>query len=81
MISQTVRKFGDNMCGGRRDQKQIRAIGQINVTRPPVFFFIKETRRHWILGKRLQRQWRDEFGRVVRHDDKNFVALFHEQTG
>ena len=42
MTGQTVRKFGDDVRGGRRDQKQVRAIREINVTGPPVFFFIVE---------------------------------------
>ena len=81
MTRQTVREFGDDVRGGRRDQEKVRAIGEINVTGPPVFFFIVEAGRYRILGKRLQRQRRNEFGRVLRHGDKNFVALFHEQTG
>ena len=46
----------------------------------PIFFFIVEARHHGILGKRLQRQWRDELGRVLGHHGKNFVTLFYEKA-
>src|SRR5690348_12152718 len=42
MTSQPVREFGDNVCRGGRDQEQVRAIRQINVTGPPVLLFIVE---------------------------------------
>src|SRR5439155_22196020 len=34
-----------------------------------------------IFRKRLQRERRNEFGRVLCHDNKHFVALFDEETG
>ena len=43
--------------------------------------FIEEGRRHRIFRKRLQGKRRNKFGRVVRHDDKDFVSLFDEQAG
>jgi hypothetical protein len=80
MIGQAMREFRDDVRCGRRDEKQVRAIRQLDVVRPPVFFFVKEAGRHWLLGKRLHREGRNEFRRVLCHDDKNFVALFDEQT-
>ena len=47
----------------------------------PVFLFVVEARRDWILRKRLQGERRDEFRRILRHHDENIVALFHEQAG
>ena len=81
MTGETVREFGDHVRGRGRDQQKIRAIGELDVTRPPVFFFVVETGRDRILRERLQRQRRDELRRVLRHDDENFVPLFHEQAG
>ena len=64
MTRQTVRKLGDDVRGGGRDQEQVRAIRKVDVTGSPIFFFIVEAGRHRIFGKRLQRQRRNEFGRV-----------------
>jgi hypothetical protein len=81
MAGQAVRELGDEVRGGRRDHQQVRAIGELDVTGPPILLFIVETRHDRILGERLQSEWRDELGRVLRHDDKKFVALFDEQAG
>ena len=81
MTREAVREFRDDVRGRRRDEQKIGAICQLDVTGPPVFLFVIETRRHRILGKRLQSQRRNEFGRILRHDDKNIVSLFHEQAG
>src|ERR1700730_15628385 len=80
VTGQTVREFGDDVRGGGGNQEQVRTIGEIDVTGSPAFFFVIEARHHRIFGKRLQRQRRNEFSRILRHDDKNFVALFDEQT-
>ena len=65
MTRQAVRQFGDDVRRGRRDQEKIRAVGQLDVARPPVFLFVEEAGRDRIFGKRLQRQRRDELGRVA----------------
>ena len=62
-------------------RKQVRAIGELDVTGPPIFFLVKEAGCHRIFRKRLQRERRNKFSRVLRHDDKDFVALFDQQTG
>ena len=61
MIGETVRKFGDDIRGGRRDEEQVRAIRQLDMAGTPVFLFIVETRRYRILGQRLQCQRGNEF--------------------
>ena len=80
MTREPVREFGDDMRRRRRDEQKIGAICQFDVAGTPVLLFIIETCRDRIFGKRLQRQRRDEFGRIVRHHDKNIVSLFHEQA-
>src|ERR1700737_1360860 len=80
MTGKTVCELGEDVCRRRRNQKKVRAIRQFDVAGAPIFFFIEKTRHHWILGKRLQSERRDEFGRVVTHDGKNLVTLLHEQT-
>lgn len=81
VTGQAVRQFGDNVRCGGRDQQQVRAIRKIDVTGSPAFLLVVEARRHRIFGKRLQRQWRNEFSRILCHDDEYFVTLFNEQTG
>ena len=56
------------------------AISELDVTGTPVFLFVKEACRDRILRKRLQRERRNEFSRIVRHHDKNIVTLFDQQT-
>src|SRR6266487_1520162 len=80
MTGQAVRELSDDVRRRRRNQEKVRAIRQFNVTWPPIFFFIEETRHHRIFRKRLQSEWRDELGRVVGHHGKNLVTLFHQQT-
>src|SRR2546429_9326686 len=43
-----------NMRGGRCNDKQVRAIGELDVAGPPIFLFVKETGCHRVFGKRLQ---------------------------
>ena len=76
-----MRKLGNDVRCPRRDQEQVRAIRKIDVAGSPIFLFIVEARRHRIFGEGLQSEWRNEFGRVLCHDHKNFVALFDEETG
>ena len=47
----------------------------------PIFFFVEEAGRDRILGKGLQRERRDELGRILRHDDKDSMTLLNEQAG
>ena len=78
---QSVREFGDYIGGRRRDEEEVSAIGEFDVAGPPIFLFIEETRRDWILGKSLKRERRDELDRIARHHHENVVPLFDEQTG
>ena len=80
MSGESVRQLRNDVRRRRRDEKKVRAIGKSDVARPPVFFFVEETRRDWILRERLQSERRDEFDRVARHHDKNVMTLFHEQA-
>jgi hypothetical protein len=48
MFSQTMRKFGDDMRCGRRDEKQVCPIGELDVTGPPIFLLIVEACCHRI---------------------------------
>ena len=64
----------------RCDQQQVRAVRQLNVARSPAFLFVEEARHHRIFRKRLQRERRNKFGRVVCHDHEDFVTLFDQQT-
>ena len=48
---------------------------------PPVFLFVEEAGRDRILGKRLQSERRNEFSRILRHDDENVVSLLDQQAG
>src|SRR5437867_7103708 len=80
MMSQSVREFGDDVRCCWRDQQQVRAIGELDVSGSPAFLFIEEAGGHRILRKRLQSERRNKFSRVLCHHDKNFVALFDQQT-
>ena len=81
MTGQTMSKFRNNMRGGRCNEKQVRAIGELDVAGPPIFLFVKETGCHRVFGKRLQCKGGNKFSGILRHHDKNFVTLFHEHTG
>ena len=65
MTGETVREFGDDVRGRRRDEQKIGAIRERDVPGMPAFLFVVETGGHRIFRKRLQRQRRDEFGRVL----------------
>src|SRR5437899_8044616 len=78
MVRQAVRELGDGVRRRRRNQKKIGAISQFDVSGSPIFFFVKKTRHHWIFGKRLQSQRRDELGRVAGHDRENLVTLLYQ---
>lgn len=80
MTGETVREFCDDVRGRGRDHEQIRTIRERDVSGMPALFFIVETGRHRIFRERLQRQWRNEFGRVFRHHDKDFVTLLDQKT-
>src|SRR5205085_11521546 len=56
MTGQTMRELCDDVCGGRRDQEQVCAIRESDVTGTPALFFVVEGGRHRIFGKRLQRE-------------------------
>ena len=45
MTGQAMGEFGDDVGRRRRDQKKVGAVGQVDMSRPPVFFFIEETRQ------------------------------------
>ena len=81
MVGQTVGEFGDDVRCRRRDQQQVRAVGELDVPGPPAFLLVKEAGCHRIFRKRLQCERRNKFSRIECHDDKNFVALFKQQTG
>ncbi len=76
-----MRKFGDDVRRGRRDQEQVCPIGELDVTRPPIFFLVVEACCHGVFRKRLQCKRGNKLSRVTSHHDKNFMALFDEQTG
>ena len=65
MTRQSVREFSDDVRGRGRDEEKVGAIGQFDMSRPPVFLFIKEARRDGILRKSLKSQRRNEFNRVA----------------
>ena len=81
VMRQTVRELGDNVRRRRCDEEEIRSIGQLDVTGPPIFLFIKKTGHDRIFRERLQSERGNELGRVLRHHDENLMALFDEQTG
>ena len=49
MTGQTVRQLGDYVRGSWGNEKQVGAVGQLNVPRSPIFFFVEETGRNRIL--------------------------------
>src|SRR5438445_10161907 len=80
MIGQSMHELSDDVCRRWCNEKTVRSIRQFDVAGAPVFFFIEETRHHRVFGKGLQGEWRNELRCVVRHDHKNVMTLFHEQT-
>ena len=48
MIGQTVRELGDDVRCRRRDQQQVRAVGELDVPGPPAFLLVKEAGCHRI---------------------------------
>ena len=80
MTGETVRELGDDLRGGWRDEKEVCAIGELDVTGAPIFLFVIEAGRDRIFGKRLQGERRNKFGRVLRHHDKNLMALPDQET-
>lgn len=75
-VSETVREFGDNVGGGGRDEDEIGVVGELDVLRSPAFALVEDAGENGILGKRLERERRDELLRAVGHDDENFVSAF-----
>ena len=67
--------------GGRGNQQQIRAVGQGDVTRAPIFLFGKKICCDRIFAECLQRERADEFLSGCGHDGKDVVSTFYEQAG
>src|SRR5205085_4535621 len=80
MSGESVREFRNYVRRCRSDQQKVRAIREIDVSRPPAFFLVEETGGHRIFRKRLKRERRDELSRVASHHDKNVVALFNKEA-
>src|SRR4051812_33834906 len=75
VTSESVRQLRDHICRRRSNQEQVSLIGQSNMSGPPIFPFIVEAGRYWILGKRLESQRRDELGGVLSHYHEHLVSL------
>ena len=81
MTGEAVRELRDDVRGRGRDEEQIRAVGERNVTGMPALFFVVETGRDRIFRERLQGKRRDKFRRVLRHHDKDIMSLLDQQAG
>jgi len=77
---ESIRELCDDVRRRRCDEKKVRAISELDMSGPPVFFFVEEAGADGILRKRLERERRDEFDGVASHHNENIVTLFHEQT-
>src|SRR5207247_10466969 len=80
MTGQSMCELRDDIRCRRCDEEKTGAISQLDMSRSPVFLFLKEARGDWILRKSLKGKWRDKFNRIACHHDENVVSLFDEQT-
>jgi len=71
-------EFRDNICGRRRDEEEIRAICEVDVSRIPVSRAFEYVDDDWISRERLEGEGSDELLRTMGHHDVNFRAGLHQ---
>ena len=80
VIGDTKRQFGHRVRCGRRDEQQVRFVGQFDVRRLPALLFLEEIGDHRMAGQGLERHRGDEPQRIRGHHDVHITALLGEQA-
>ena len=74
IVRQTVRQTRDAVGARGRNEQQMRAIREFDMTGTPAFLFIEDTAEHRIARERLERERRDEARRARGHRHVHLMA-------